>query len=169
MFLSHLDIIEGFENLRMLRLLNLYCQDENDTNPQKTIRRVMKRALGYVRLDLRPEIEFQITMHENHYLATDCNCTLPWEACDMVTNVSVIAEIVKTYGKEAILKKYTPGLWQVDWSSNSYRKVCNCQQSEEANDTNNNNTEETDDPNNNNIEDPNNNNPNDENNNPIEN
>ena len=55
----------------------------------------MKRALGYVRLDLRPEIEFQITMHENHYLATDCNCTLPWEACDMVTNVSVIAEIVK--------------------------------------------------------------------------
>jgi len=166
--LSHLDIIEGFENLRRLRLLNLYCQDENDTNPQKTIRRVMKRALGYVRLDLRPEIEFQITMHENHYLAI-VHCTLPWEACDMVTNVSVIAEIVKTYGKEAILKKYTPGMWQVDWSSKSYRKVCNCQQSEEANDTNNNNTEETHDPNNNNTEDPNNNNPNDENNNPNEN
>ena len=83
----------------------------------------------------------------------------------MEKNVSVIAEIIKKYGKEAILRKYIPGEWQVDSYSESYQKVVNYPQSEETDDPSSNNpqAEETDDPNNN--PDPNNNNPDPNNNN----
>ena len=113
----------------------------------------MTKALKFVTLDLRPEIEFQITMHENHHIVDDCSCV--FEACDMERNVSVIAEIVKKYGREAVLRFLSPGEWKVDWSSNDYQKIVHPEDANNLNDNdavpNNNNQ----DPNNDN-QDPNN-------------